>query len=105
MTMLYLIRRYHDYISSLFVFPVVCIRPYTGARGATSYKICTTETLLGYMSKSGTARAGHRWYSQQGESLLYSNVTVLLLFHGIGHAAGPGATRLLDGKLEAVSIQ
>src|SRR2546421_11820317 len=85
MTVIYRIRRYHYYISSLFLFPVVCIRPYTGARGATSYKMCTTGTLLGYMSKSGIAHAGHRWYSQQGDPLLYSHVTVLLLFHGIGH--------------------
>src|SRR4029450_4805333 len=55
-TLLYLVGRTHCYLASLFVFPVVCIRPYTGARGATSYKICTTDTLLGDTSSSGTAR-------------------------------------------------
>ena len=44
-------RYYHSFLSSILLLPVVRIRPYTGAHGATSYEMCTTGTLLGYMSK------------------------------------------------------
>jgi hypothetical protein len=46
-----LINRYSHYFLSSLWHPVVRIRPYTGARGATSYEMCTTGPLLGYMSK------------------------------------------------------
>src|SRR5215217_5270617 len=55
--------------SSLWGSPVVVPRPCTGARSATSYRMCTTGHSLGYKSHGGARSTGHLWYSQRGDPL------------------------------------
>src|SRR5215468_11958299 len=54
---------------SLWGSPVVVPRPCTGARSATSYRMCTTGHSLGYKSHGGARSTGHLWYSQRGDPL------------------------------------
>src|SRR4029453_13816251 len=54
---------------SLWDSPVVVTRPCTGARSATSYRMCTTGHSLGYKSHGGARSTGHLWYSQRGDPL------------------------------------
>src|SRR4030095_8793711 len=54
---------------SLWGSSVVVTRPCTGARSASSYRMCTTGPSLGYKSHGGARSTGHLWYSQRGDPL------------------------------------
>src|SRR4029453_16339627 len=62
---------------SLWGSPVVVSRPCTGARSATSYRMCTTGSSLGYKSHGGARSTGHLWYSQRGTRYDHCNHRLL----------------------------